>query len=66
MGWWDKVKEFWGQLRQPKPVNTISKMNSDCHWELIQGNCLEILDKLFEEKGEFVAFNILRSPLLPI
>ena len=24
------------------------------NWELIQGNCLEILDKLFEEKGEFV------------
>ena len=24
------------------------------NWELIQGNCLEVLDKLFEEKGEFV------------
>ena len=23
-------------------------------WELIPGNCLEILDKLFEKKGEFV------------
>ena len=23
-------------------------------WELIPGNCLEVLDKLFEEKGEFV------------
>lgn len=25
-------------------------------WELIRGNCLEVLDALFEEKGEFVDF----------
>ena len=55
MSWWDKVEEYWGLAStKPKPVNTTSNVSSDSHWELIQGNCLEILDDLFKEKGEFV------------
>ena len=54
MNCWDKVRSFLFSASLSEETIKISKNNETHNWELIPGNCLEVLDKLFEEKGEFV------------
>lgn len=54
INWFKKVKTFFNTRTKFKPTNKTFEKNSDSSWELIQGNCLEIMDNLFKERGEFV------------
>ena len=54
MNCWDKVRSFLFSASLSEETIKILKNNETHNWELIPGNCLEVLDKLFEEKGEFV------------
>ena len=54
MNWWDKVRSFLFSASLSKETIKITQNDETHNCKLIHGNCLEVLDKLFEEKGEFV------------